>query len=772
MSGTRNEMTPSPRAERPTRPPRSRRFPLAAGASWVARHRARRVLGPACVGLVASLSLMPGPAGAATSERVYERVSPSDKEGSRLARYGTFQAAPSGDGIVFGATGPFAGAQTSLYRTYYVAKRGEEDWGVTPIDPPTRSVVPSSSALRRVVYLSDELDRAIVVSSEALAPGAVEGNGNVYLWDADTGERSLIVTHPRQLLLATLTTGGSVTSIVATPDLSKALMTSPVSLLPPIPPFGKAVYVLSGPGLADLSLAAGPSGPGEPPQSWIADPLSQVGSANRTISNDGNVYGFEQERVLWAVPYLRVGDAPPVPLAVSRVPGDDLTPGIGQFIAVSDDGNIVYFRSDGRLLPEDDGVGVGLYKLELDTDTLTYLTDRKSGASPFETIGAYVPTGSGRFYFTSPNNFLDGMEDVPDLNGDDKLYVHDERGTRLVTELGPGAAFGSQAVKTSENGRYLVFMAYTEKVMAGFDNANPRCKSDHDTRTLPGLCTEIYVFDAVEDELTCVSCVHVGDKNRNSRLSVSINELSGEYSARGASNDGAVVFTSDEALVPEDVNGRRDVYEWHEGDLRLVSPGNAPHDAEVLDMSADGQDVFFWTTERLVPSDVDDAPDVYDARVGGGLAAQQVLPEAVSGAGCEGDLCQGDFGASPGRLRLGSGVVDGAGDRRSHRVGPVRAALIGGSVRRGSFELRVRLPRSGVVTVAGPGIRKRRVRTGTAGAERVRVWLADGARRTLKRRGRLRTRLVLTLRTAAGETARSRVVVTLAASRASTARAR
>ncbi|HMC50580.1 MAG TPA: hypothetical protein VKH20_08030, partial [Solirubrobacterales bacterium] len=45
------------------------------------------------------------------------------------------------------------------------------------------------------------------------------------------------------------------------------------------------------------------------------------------------------------------------------------------------------------------------------------------------------------------------------------------------------------------------------------------------------------------------------------------------------------------------------------------------------DASASGDDVFFFTRQQLVGQDKDELQDVYDARVGGGLAAQN--PVAV-----------------------------------------------------------------------------------------------------------------------------------------------
>jgi hypothetical protein len=100
-------------------------------------------------------------------------------------------------------------------------------------------------------------------------------------------------------------------------------------------------------------------------------------------------------------------------------------------------------------------------------------------------------------------------------------------------------------------------------------------------------------------------------------------------------------------LVPRDVNGAWDVYEWEPvgvgscgvgsgggavvfepgrsvsvggrvvsggaGCVGLVSSGSSPEESGFLDASESGGDVFFLTTARLAPQDFDSAFDVYDA---------------------------------------------------------------------------------------------------------------------------------------------------------------
>jgi hypothetical protein len=145
---------------------------------------------------------------------------------------------------------------------------------------------------------------------------------------------------------------------------------------------------------------------------------------------------------------------------------------------------------------------------------------------------------------------------------------------------------------------------------------------------------------------------------------------------RNLSADGArVFFESDEALVSQDENDQTDVYEWEAegagsctsasmtfnaasgGCLYLISTGQSAQQSYFGDASADGSSVFFFTRQSLVSQDQDDNQDIYDARVGGGMAAQNPLPPTP----CTGDACRGGgetpptFGTPPSVSLSGEG---------------------------------------------------------------------------------------------------------------------
>jgi hypothetical protein len=114
-----------------------------------------------------------------------------------------------------------------------------------------------------------------------------------------------------------------------------------------------------------------------------------------------------------------------------------------------------------------------------------------------------------------------------------------------------------------------------------------------------------------------------------------------------------MLFNSYDPLVPRDQNDAADVYLWQRADdkagcealgaehfaptsggcLSLISSGTGTEDAEALDASVDGRDLFFTTATSLLPTDPTQV-DLYDARVGGGF------PQPVEAPGCDVDAHQ------------------------------------------------------------------------------------------------------------------------------------
>jgi hypothetical protein len=171
------------------------------------------------------------------------------------------------------------------------------------------------------------------------------------------------------------------------------------------------------------------------------------------------------------------------------------------------------------------------------------------------------------------------------------------------------------------------------------------------------------------------------------------------------------------------VNGVDDVYEWTAEKTTLISTGKSRDASRFGGASPDGRDVFFLTSERLVAQDVDDDTDLYDARVGGGIPAQNVRLPAPAGA-CKEDACQKP-GARPAPATDPSTETMGAGNPAPGK----RAALSGGRLDKQQLTalgkgrrvtLRVTVNRAGWVRIAAQAVVGRGLRTVASGSRRAR----------------------------------------------------
>ncbi len=188
-------------------------------------------------------------------------------------------------------------------------------------------------------------------------------------------------------------------------------------------------------------------------------------------------------------------------------------------------------------------------------------------------------------------------------------------------------------------------------------------------------CTELYRFAPGEEALSCISCSPAAAAPSGA---AKLENVGGSYApsprnrflTRNLSSDGnRAFFDSPDALVPRDVNGVIDPYEWEAqgtgscetataggGCIYLLSTGTNPRPSYLGDISASGDDAFFFTDQPLVPGDEDQLVDAYDARVGGGLASQH---QGEGAAPCLGEACKGGSSGPPQDSAVGSSTFSG-----------------------------------------------------------------------------------------------------------------
>lgn len=172
---------------------------------------------------------------------------------------------------------------------------------------------------------------------------------------------------------------------------------------------------------------------------------------------------------------------------------------------------------------------------------------------------------------------------------------------------------------------------------------------------------QLYRYDDSDRSVECLSCRHGRPSTTDVR------KIEGGLLDRGARQltlDGsAAVFQSEDRLLPEDIDGGTDIYEWRAGQLRLVTDGETvyPFGSGYLNlswMSDDGGSIMFKAGALLTGYEVDRASQLYVARAGGGFP-----PPAVPPASCFEDSCQGPLSPPPPLVTAGSAALRGAGNR-------------------------------------------------------------------------------------------------------------
>lgn len=434
-----------------------------------------------------------------------------------------------------------------------------------------------------------------------------------------------------------------------------------------------------------------------------------------------------------------------------------LEPGCGSCVeggdsywAASRDGTAVVFSSTGRLT-SDAEAGTNLYRWIDDGSAMgevDLLTHGPAGDAGFKGVAA-VDERADTVYFVSDQP----LTAAAGTGTADRLYAWRSGGAnpRYVATLlsvgGGDSAYSNLGPSTrsqaSPDGRYLLFRNTA--------NLTPDSQ-DYSVQAL-----KLYLYDFVEDEIRCLTCAGEPPEIVPRPMRVTLdprwdqpNAGTGRHGITTTRNlvvteEGVVqvAFTTEQALLPDaDINGVEDAYLWQDGELYLLSSGSHPESSFMMEMSADGRDIFILTREQLTGWDVDEQYDYYTARVGGGF------PEPVEPTTC-GSIaqCRATGSLVPETQWVVSGAVQPA-----QEVAEARIAVQG---------LRARLRRGRSVVV---GVRAVNRGKGTAAGVRVcaRLGRTIGCRKIGRMPGGSSARQVVRLRLPArlrGVNLRRRAVV-------------
>ena len=625
--------------------------------------------------------------------RAYERVTPADKGGGDIVS--AWHARPAGGGVSYAGFSAFdaSGGGAALI-SEYSSVRDSDGWNLIDRHPVTLGPAGFLSVLAPVA-LTDDYSLMFAGALAPYAPGdtdavtdfyAIQNALNVTLLSND-------VPDPTAETAAGAVSGDGShfafqSAPTATPDQPQVFdvhggTTDVVGIDP------------GGTELPSASLGGGRAQQGLGLIGTLAEPSAMSRDGSRIFFSDGPSVSPRQL-------YVREDLTSTTQISLSQRTGSvgDPADSNADFQMATPDGGNVFFIS-GSQLTDDATLGGGLYRYNVDTGALDYLSTGSTdpGGAAVQGVVRVSDDGS-RAYFVA-NDALGGNGTL----GQPNLYMADGSGLTFIGTLSSqdsgvwsGSGEGTRIAKATPDGSRLVFTSFADLT------------PDND-----GGFSQVYLYDAGTDETTCISCPEGTPTNfqgQGGTLDELGNTLFLSSIPGDISDDGQVIlFQSNDALDPNDSNNQPDVYLWESGALHLLGSGSSASPGIIGGLSDDGNDAFFMTRESLVPADQDAGIyDVYDARVGGGLADQQQIPAGP----CQGDECKPDAPAPtqfnpPGSMDLishGNQTVGAA----AFSVQRISAAARSRFARTGRLALRVRVSGAGLVSaraLARLGARKR-----------------------------------------------------------------
>ena len=612
---------------------------------------------------------------------------------------GTARSSRSGQAVAYMSFGSPDSAVSRGYYNEFRSSRAAVGWSTVGINPPMDTFA-GINTLPSFEFISADVDHGVGASWGSTELGHPQMI-NLWHYDAATESFGLLSqpsVDPFVPELPTAATSGN-HFVGASDDFSHVVFVSSRALVPEAPSeVGGRRYLYE---WADGDVRLVGLLPDDENNEFVSGavlgygtpttPGNPVYPGDNAISVDGSHIYFttsaspaDSDREL----YLRVDDqadpAPPVSVHVSASertdcandptcgsdnvpnPAPDPVATGAQFQLASPNGDEAFFTSPAKLTNDAtavNGGGLGpiggidncanvrcdLYKWTAGAPQGERLEDLTTGdldgAGVLATVGASIDATS--IYFVAigdlaegavegePNLYLwqdgkdirfiatlDGLVDEKSRSGDEGVW------SRTVSTADAAGDHRFSGARVTPDGRYLLFRSRAQ--LLGHENTGEY---------------QLYRYDAITTTLACISCSAYSDgatgQSFLNRQRIAV--FRPPWLSRNLSEDGhRVFFDSSKALVPQDTNGKIDVYEWQDdGAIRLISSGRSSEDSALIDASASGNDVFFTTREQLVKSDADAFVDLYDARIGGGFPDVSVQPE------CQGDGCQGTPSSPP-----------------------------------------------------------------------------------------------------------------------------
>jgi hypothetical protein len=695
---------------------------------------------------------VPKPPGA-IENRGYELVNVPDKNQQNAAGVGF---SPSGDKLFYGIAGgnPLS---TSGVAGNALASRTAEGWASRLLMPPLDQLY---GAILDITAFNSEMTSFLGV--------AQNGSGN----SLEPGTLVRLDDSRNQTLIARLQVDvANERDVWTTSDLSHAY----VAVTDPFDPSHQAdtsnIYDIAG---SAPQLVSVRSGTNQAFTCGVYNLSPTFGFARRGlgsqpwqnwVSRDGSVLFFMSrgdDCAAGRVNLYRTDRRTGVTRVVSSPVTSGTDSGIEAFLQAADDGSWVIYRARTKYDANDADTTSDVYRWTEATGTNVCVTCAaiRASATRWGTTtraatmraapsgGSASPDGS-RIYIVSTRNDLDPRPAM--TPGSNNLYVIEDGEIHLVAPV----------TTRGFNNTYLGSIGQmTDDGGIAYYRSNAAVLNPGDGSFNNGGTVQWYRYDAATRTSTCVSCpargtpaVDAPEPTLGLGLPIS--------PARTMSDDGdTFFFVTSTALVDDDVNEALDIYEWHDGQVGLITDGTFDRPSAqvfpaMVGVTPSGHDFFFWEYTKLTEQGQDDGINLYDARIDGGFPPADPPPDP-----CSGDACQGGTTNPPQFSDPGSTGVTGTEDvgpqpepplPGRYTVAKITAKQKQAFAKTGKLTLKVKVNQAGRVSATATakiGKRTQRIAgsnrsVARAGTATLTLRLTAAAKKQLRKKGKLTTRLAI-----------------------------
>lgn len=743
--------------------------------------------------------------------RAYEQASPVDKNGGSVIDTPSFtQASSSGGAITFFSAAGFPGGVGSQTLPDFLSSRGSAGWSTQGL------LLPPTFGHANPGVLGWNEDMSAVVDQ---AGSIANGTTGLFLRDSSDGSIQTIVPYSGLLGSYRVDVTSADGSVVFFDEEGAQLTSNAANGHTNLYAWNRSTGVVSLVGVLPDGTTP-PSGSFAGPYDWTEANTNFGGSTGA----EGHGYQLQYEhavssdasRVFFTAAgsgqlYLRENPTSSG-ASTAHVSASQKTNGSGPggtdpngpqpaaFMFATPDGSQALLTSPEELTNDATtgtaDQGSDLYRYDTATGRLTDLTPDTSDPNGAQVQGVLGMSDDGSSVYFVANGVLatgattgtcngGGLNKIAE-EGTCNLYVWHDGTIRFVAQLDVRGSEGDQVdwnayetnnaipqtARVSADGQTVLFASTRQ--LTGYDNVGP-CSGGNEP------CRQLYRYSASSGQLTCVSCDPTGatpmgpaelEIAYNTRFSTSFSPS--EFLTRNLSASGdQVFFDSPDPLVPQDQNGVIDPYEWEAdgagschssavngGCLYLLSSGSSPNPSYFADASASGNDAFIVTEQALVGQDQDQLADIYDARVGGGLASQNPTQPPP----CNGENCRPPGSGAPPSQTPGS--VTFVGPANPTPAAATATPRIGIAHKRGtrsSLILTVAIPAKGRLTITGAGLNELSKPVSKAGTYLIVVGLTKKEKALLRHKHKLTLKATLRFTPSSGSPSSVTVSVTVRA---------